>query len=113
MNKSNSSVMLFALIIIGVALDVLTTHIGVLILNNREASPIAQLFIKHFGYLWWIIYLPYEAFVLLAVFLAIRTFRTKFLSKINFQASKIPIEYALTMILFSTIVNNILQIFYG
>ncbi len=102
---------IFATIItISAVLDVGTTHVGVFRLGTKEIGVISSLVMKNLGADWWMLYLPYEAAVLLGVFFGVRLVRTRTAGRIQFGLLKIPAEHFVIIITYLTILNNALQI---
>ncbi|MCL5319209.1 MAG: hypothetical protein M1503_13270 [Thaumarchaeota archaeon] len=111
MNIKEKTTCVFAIVIvISAVLDVGTTQVGVFGLGTKEIGVVASLAMKNFGADWWMLYLPYEATLLLVVFFGVRFVRTKTASRIQFNLLNVPAEHFTIIITYVTILNNTLQI---
>ncbi len=108
LSRGSTRIVLF--ILFAVVLDVFSTTIGVLRLGNGEASPMARAVIQLFGNNWWIVYLPYEATVLVLCFFVIRIVRLRAQSRVPSRIVGIPVENLVPFAIFVTILNNAYQI---
>lgn len=108
--KEKTAWIFAVVIVISAMLDVGTTHVGVFSLGTKEVGVVASLAMKNLGADWWMLYLPYEATVLLVVFFGVKFVRTKTASRIQFDLLKIPAEHFTIIITYLTILNNALQI---
>jgi len=96
------------LILLSTILDVASTNLGVVILGNGEASPIASYVIRTFGSSWWVFYFPYEFGALLLAFFVLRTTRLRLFRrflKYNIL-SILKVEYLVIFVSYATVVNN-------
>ena len=70
----------------------------------------ARTVIQLFGGNWWILYLPYEAAVLVLSFLVVRIVRLWAESRVSSRLLSIQVENLLPLAIFVTLVNNFYQI---
>ena len=96
------------LILASTVLDVASTNLGVLILGNGEASPIARYVIKTLGTNWWLFYFPYEFGALSLAFFVLRKTRLSLVERFEHYPILVflKVEYMVILATFITIVNN-------
>ena len=110
MKSNRIPILVFILILASTALDVISTNLGVVILGNEEASPVARYVISAFSSNWWIVYFPYEFGALLLAFFVLKT--TRLVLSHQFQQSRVlgllKIEYAVILVSYFADINNAL-----
>ena len=106
MDISRAAVVACVLILASTMLDVVSTQVGVLVLGNGEAGPVARYVIGVLGSRWWLLYFPYESGALLLSFFILRIIRRKMSERFRSSLLQVQIEYIVIIVSYATVANN-------